>query len=119
MGKPVVHFEISGRDGPALQSFYADLFEWHIDSNNPMGYGMVDTQGGPIGINGGITTSEQGPSTCVYIAVDDPQTYLNRIEAAGGKTVLPVTEMPMVTLAIFADPEGNIVGLVKDQQNPS
>jgi hypothetical protein len=26
MGKPVVHFEVVGRDGPGLQKFYADLF---------------------------------------------------------------------------------------------
>lgn len=34
----------------------------------------------------------------------------------GGKTVVPVTEIPdMVTFAQFADPEGNVVGLVKSQ----
>ena len=48
-----------------------------------------------------------------YIEVDDPQAYLDRIEQAGGKTVVPVTETEMVTFAQFADPQGNVVGLVK------
>ena len=31
----------------------------------------------------------------------------------GGKTILPVTELPEVTIALFADPEGHVVGLAK------
>ena len=36
----VIHFEIVGKDGPALQKFYSDLFGWNLDTNNPGGYGM-------------------------------------------------------------------------------
>jgi predicted enzyme related to lactoylglutathione lyase len=116
MGKPVVHFEIMGNDAEKLHNFYRDLFGWKIDSDNPMNYGMVDTEGGPIGINGGVGASPMGPAVTFYIAVDDPQAYLDQIEKAGGKTTMPVTDMGMVVIAQFADPEGNIVGLVKDQQ---
>ena len=35
MGDPVVHFEIAGPDGPALQQFYRDLFGWKIDELGP------------------------------------------------------------------------------------
>ena len=45
MGKPVVHWEVTGKNSKRLQKFYADLFEWKIDANNPMEYGMVDTGG--------------------------------------------------------------------------
>ena len=45
MGQPVVHFEILGKDPKKLQGFYGDLFGWHIDANNPMNYGIVDTHG--------------------------------------------------------------------------
>src|SRR5215217_451237 len=41
MGQPVVHFEVIGRDGPKLQSYYAELFGWEIDADNPMKYGIV------------------------------------------------------------------------------
>jgi predicted enzyme related to lactoylglutathione lyase len=46
--------------------------------------------------------------------VDDPDAYLKKIEGQGGKTVVPTAEIPgMVVFAQFADPEGNVVGLVK------
>lgn len=28
MGQPVVHFEIIGKDGDALQRYYGELFGW-------------------------------------------------------------------------------------------
>ncbi len=28
---------------------------------------------------------------------------------------MPVSELPMVTLALFTDPEGHMIGIVKDQ----
>src|SRR5215469_15838866 len=43
MGAPVVRFEIMGGKGNRLEKFYGELFGWTIDSNNPMKYGMVDT----------------------------------------------------------------------------
>jgi len=113
MGKPVVHFEISGKDGPKLQTFYAGLFDWKVDANNPMKYGMVKT-GGEGGINGGIMTAQGPAGVTVYVAVANLDTYLRKAESLGGKTVVPATEIPgMVTFAIFTDPEGNRIGLVK------
>lgn len=42
---------------------------------------------------------------------------LNKIESLGEKTVMPVTTIPgMVTFALFADPEGHMVGLVKSEE---
>ncbi len=115
MGNPVVHFEITGKDPKKLQDFYAGLFGWHIDASNPMNYGVVDTHG-EGGIGGGIAAAQGPNQVTFYVQVDDPQAYLNKIEGMGGKTVVPVTEIPdMVTFALFADPEGNVVGLVKEQ----
>src|SRR3989454_9655264 len=45
MGQPVVHFEVIGKDGDKLTSYYSELFGWEIDSNNPMNYGMVTREG--------------------------------------------------------------------------
>lgn len=115
MGQPVVHFEITARNGKRLQDFYAKLFGWKIDASNPMNYGIVDTQS-EGGIGGGIGPTDGESGVTFYIEVDDPQAYVDRIESAGGKTVVPVTEIPgMVTFAQFADPEGNVVGLVKGE----
>ena len=54
MGNPVVHFEIAGPDGPALQQFYRDLFGWNVEvAGEEMGfYGVVQANEG--GIGGGI-----------------------------------------------------------------
>ena len=102
-----------GKDGKALQEFYGKLFDWHVDADNPMGYGIVDTHAG--GINGGISASEDGMSqVTIYIEVDDPDAFLKKVESMGGKTVVPTTVIPdMVTFALFSDPEGHVVGLVK------
>ena len=109
----VVHFEVTGKDGKKLQEFYSKAFGWNVNADNPMNYGIVDAQEG--GIAGGISAGDGGTKQVTfYIEVDDPQAYLDKVEAKGGKTVMPVTEIPgMVVLAQFADPEGNVVGLVK------
>lgn len=59
MGKPVVHFEIYGKDSGKLQKFYADLFGWEIHADNPMNYGFVHTGAEGKGIDGGITEGER------------------------------------------------------------
>jgi predicted enzyme related to lactoylglutathione lyase len=74
---------------------------------------MVDNAG--KGIGGGISGGDgQTTGVTFYVEVDDPQAYLDKIESEGGKTVMPVTEVPgMVIFAQFADPEGNVVGITK------
>jgi hypothetical protein len=47
MGQPVVHFEVIGKDGEKLQRYYAELFGWEIDSNNPLSYGPSPGKGTP------------------------------------------------------------------------
>ena len=114
MGNPVVHFEVAGNDGPALQKFYAEMFDWKIDSSNPMEYGMVDTNSDGQGIGGGVTAGQNGPSVSIYVEVPDLDAALARAASLGGKTVVEPTEIPdMVTFAVFADPEGNMIGIVK------
>jgi uncharacterized protein len=64
MGQPVVHFEIVGKDGDKLQSYYAELFGWDIDADNEMKYGIVQRDGNVnpdgVGIGGGISTGPEG-----------------------------------------------------------
>lgn len=115
MGRPVVHFEINGKDVAKLQKFYGDLFDWKIDANNPMNYGLVDTQS-QGGINGGIGQSDDGPSVRFYIEVDDLQAYVDKAEKLGGKVLMPPEDLGMVQIAMFSDPEGNQIGLVKSQE---
>ena len=109
----VIHFEIEGKDGKKLQSFYSGLFNWTVNADNPMEYGMVDSV--EDGIGGGISASQDGKSsTKIYVEVDQIQPYLDRAVSMGGKVIMPRTVLPgMVTMAQFEDPEGNIVGLTE------
>jgi uncharacterized protein len=111
---PVVHWEIQSLDPARLHRFYADAFGWAIDANNPMRYGMV-ASGGSEGINGGIGGTEAGSArVLVYTSVPDIDDALTRIGASGGKTVSPRQDLGMVVMALYADPEGNLMGLVED-----
>jgi hypothetical protein len=116
MGAPVVHWEILARDAKRAHEFYSSLFDWKINANNPMNYGLVTT-GSKTGANGGIGPFDPnfpGPPVTFYVEVDDLQKYLDKAQSLGGTTVVPPTEIPnMVTFAMFADPEGNKIGLVK------
>ena len=112
MPNPVVHFEIQTQEPEKVQKFFADLFDWHVDADNPISYGIVDTHAG--GINGGIGPAQGANQVTFYVEVDDLQAYLDKAESLGGKTLMPPTVIPgMVTLAMFADPQGNTVGMVK------
>ena len=115
MPNPVVHWEIATKDAKGLSEFYTNVFEWKVDFENPMDYGLVET-GGEGGIGGGIFQAEEGagPFVTLYIQVDDLQAYLDKVETRGGKSVMPPTEIPgVVTLAVFTDPQGNRIGMVK------
>jgi uncharacterized protein len=112
MGQPVVHFEVTGRDGAALQKFYGDLFDWKIEADNAMNYGIVQKEGEGIGGGVGQTPEGEGHVT-FYVSVDDINATLEKAESMGGKTVMPRTAMEMVTFALLADPEGHVVGLVE------
>lgn len=118
---PVVHFEVIGKDGKKLQNFYSKLFDWKIDANNPMNYGMVTAAGqgtepGKGSIGGGVGAGQPGQPAYVtfYVQVPDLAASLKKAESLGGTTVMPPTEIPnVVTFALFKDPEGNLIGMVK------
>jgi len=109
----VVHWEIQSLAPEKLHSFYAGALGWEIDANNPMRYGMV-ASGGPQGIDGGIGGT-QSPSSrvLVYASVPSIPVVLERIESLGGKTLMPRTDIGPVIMALYADPEGNTMGLIE------
>ena len=118
MGNPVVHFEVMAKDNvDQVRKFYADAFGWKINADNPMNYGLVDNGG--VGINGGIGSPQGGPSYATfYVGVDDLAASLTKIESLGGSTLMPPMDVPggEVSIAMFRDPAGNSIGLVKMHQ---
>lgn len=118
MANTVAWFEVVGTDGNQLRGFYGDVFGWNFQmpDDAEMDYGMTDPSQTGIGGGVGATPTGNGHAT-FYVEVDDPQATLDKIEAAGGTVVMPVTEMPMVTIAQFKDPQGNLVGLFNGGQS--
>jgi uncharacterized protein len=115
MSSPVVHFEILGKDASKLQDYYRNLFDWKINNDPKLNYGLVEAAAAES-IGGGIGGAQPGAPghVTIYIRVNDLQTYLKRAEQLGGKTVVPPTEVPgIVTFALFQDPEGNMIGMIQ------
>ena len=116
-----------------MAKFYADLFGWQINewvmdppATEENRFWMVVT--GPNdqqGINGGIVM-RRGPapkggeavtSFVCTIDVTSVDEYIKKIEAAGGKNVVP--KMPIADLAWLAycaDTEGNIFGIYEERK---
>jgi len=112
MSNPVVHFEIGCRDRAKTEQFFGELFGWHIGHNGPAS--TIDT-GSPQGIAGHITSLGHEPQhyTMFYVEVDDVQAYLDKAASLGGKTIVPPVKIPTGTFAWFSDPDGNMIGLLK------
>jgi predicted enzyme related to lactoylglutathione lyase len=110
---PVTHFEFTAKESKKLQDFYGGVFGWKLN-DAPQGYKMVDTDSNGHGIGGGIGQSRDGKGMLtVYIEADDLKGTLAKVEKAGGRTIMPPQQAGPVEVALFADPEGNIVGLAK------
>ena len=122
MANPVTWFEIIGTDAAKLHKFYGEVFGWKLSPPvAEMGnYSLVDNEGHGIGggIGGGPGEAGAMPRVTIYIEVDDPQAYLDKVSKAGGKTLMPMTTVTEgVTIAMFADPSGHTMGLLKGGQN--
>lgn len=115
MPNPIVHFEIAAKNGKNSIDFYSKLFDWKIEFDQKMNYGMISQQG--AGIGGGVYQTKNGVPTHVtfYVQVDDLQKYLDKAVALGGKIALPPTQIsPEIGwCAMFTDLDGNQIGLFK------
>jgi predicted enzyme related to lactoylglutathione lyase len=116
MGQPVAFFEVISAEPERAQKFYGELFGWQVEASPELGgYAVVDTGAGEAAVGGGIGPS-QGPGDTgvkIYMRVDDLEAYLTRAEELGGTPLVPPVDLPggYGRIAIFADPDGNPVGL--------
>jgi predicted enzyme related to lactoylglutathione lyase len=120
MGRPVVHFEVIGKDPEAIRSYYAEMFGWEMDASNPMGYGIIQREGNTneegAGIGGGVGGGPEGYEghLTFYVEVPDAEAALQKAESLGGKRVMGPDQVPGgPVLGQFTDPEGNLVGVVE------
>ena len=119
MNNAINWFEIPVKNLDELRLFYETILDTKMHLMEAMGmrsaFFDADLQGGGIGgciIQGeGYVPSSQG--SLIYLnGGDDLSIPLSKVEAAGGKILLPKTAIgPHGFMAHFTDPEGNKVGL--------
>jgi predicted enzyme related to lactoylglutathione lyase len=117
----IVHWEIMGPDGDALNEFYCRMFGWKseavpgFDSYHMVGADQAG-MGGAVGKGG----DDMLTYMTFYIEVDSIDEQLRKITSAGGITIMPRTVVPgTVVFAMFQDPAGNVVGLVEPGEPPA
>jgi predicted enzyme related to lactoylglutathione lyase len=113
----IVHFEIPADDVEKLRKFYNKLFGWKIEKTlGPVEYWSIETvpvdeKGEPIrrGVNGGMMKRQNPQHKPVnYILVESVDEYVKKIEALGGKVIVPKMEITGIGWwALALDPEGN------------
>ena len=120
MARPVVHVEVRGLDSGLLQEFYSEVFGWERNEGLSIGdYAVAEIGAGNLTVGIGPVPDWSARSAKFYIQVDDIDETLTRIEAAGGRAVMPRTVGPefgakhILVFTTFVDPAGNEVGLVE------
>jgi len=111
---PIVHIEISADDHKAAGKFYNDVFGWKVTDMPEMNYTLFEHAEGQGG--GFNPVSDQSPAgtVTVYIQADDIEATLEKIEANGGKVLMPKSEIPNTGwFALFSDTTGNTMALYK------
>lgn len=120
MGTSVVHIEARGLDASSLQRFYREVFGWERNDELSIDdYSVTDLGATTLTIGIGPVPEWSSRAAKFYIRVDDIDEMLDRIEAAGGKRVMPRTVGPefgakhILIFTSFLDPAGNEIGLVE------
>ena len=109
----ISHIEIPGTDPQAAARFYGELCGWPTTHDETYNYTMFDAPPGPGGAYVKIDNQHawQG-QVLLHVNTDDIDATLGKVEALGGKTLVPKTEVPgVVWFAVFADPSGVPVGV--------
>ena len=111
----ICYLEIPANVAQDSANFYRDIFGWKIRRRGDGEIAFDDT-GSVSGT--WVKESDRTPDerTRTYIMVDAIADTLKHIEAAGGRTLTPRTEIGpgMGAFAAFADPVGNEFGLYEE-----
>jgi predicted enzyme related to lactoylglutathione lyase len=112
-------FDLPARDIDRATKFYNAIFQINMVPEQGMdGMNAMFPYEPPHGIGGHITTStfytpSETAGPLIYLnAGEDLSPVLERVEAAGGKVLVPKTSIgEHGAIAVFIDSEGNRVGL--------
>ncbi len=122
MNNAISWFEIPATDLPRAQKFYETIFgiqmiPMDMDNIKMRMFPLDDmnTQvGGAVVDSGGFHKPSLTEGPLIYLNGNpDVQIIMNRVEAAGGKIMVPKTQISpdYGYMAVFVDTEGNRIGL--------
>jgi len=111
----ICYLEIPAKTAQASADFYRSIFGWQIRRRGD-GELAFDDGSGVSGTWVKESDRTADERTRTYIMVDDIADTLRRIEAAGGRTLTPRTDIGsgMGAFAAFEDPVGNQFGLYQE-----
>jgi predicted enzyme related to lactoylglutathione lyase len=117
----VVHFEIDAKKPDRAIKFYEKVFSWKVKKwEGPVEYYLITTgKESEPGIDGGLSRrTESEPSTVNTIDVPSVDEFIKKVEASGGTIIRPKMAVPGVGyMAYFKDPEGNIFGMMENDES--
>ena len=108
-----IWYELMTSDPDAANAFYSAVVGWTFGEASPEfnGYRMINRAdggfaGGVLPISDDMAGKGTRPAWIGYLSVEDVDSKVAAIEAAGGKTWMPATDIPNVgRVAIVTDPQ--------------
>jgi len=112
MGK-VTYFEITADDLDRSIQFYAEAFGWKFKDQPFVGGYKLAATGTGSGIDGAIMKRDYSEQPVIpWIEVDDIDEAIQKVGAAGGKTIQEKHTIPGIGHVVYiVDTEGNQIGL--------
>ncbi|HUS42930.1 MAG TPA: VOC family protein [Ilumatobacteraceae bacterium] len=110
--------DLATPDPTAAKAFYSELFGWHFDDQptdtDGVDYTMADLRGQPTAgimqLSAEMAASGMPPFWSTYVAVDDIDTAVGKVEPAGGSVMQPSMDaMEAGRFAVVADPAGAVI----------
>jgi uncharacterized protein len=109
---PIVFFDIAGPDQARQSEFYRKVLGWEARPDGRLAVPVASPLPGLLRVEAaGVDPQIE---RVLYAGVPDIEATLQLVVASGGQVVFPRMEIPgTVVVAMFTDPAGNRVGLVK------
>jgi hypothetical protein len=110
--------ELNARGVEKVLPFYRDVFGWALKSTGDAEFPYTEFEVDGESIGGATEMSPMAPAEMpnywlVYFSVDDVDDAAARVGSAGGKVMLAPMDFPGGRMAMVADPQGAIFGLLK------
>jgi predicted enzyme related to lactoylglutathione lyase len=119
MSAPFIHVEFKSANFTRTSAFYARVFNWKTEQNGSGSYMKLEGADAP---SAGWVRADlvQSPGPVAFLTVDDLAATLAEIESAGGRVL--VRSLPFAgggEIALFADPDDNVLGLWRRKTAPA